>query len=359
MGVESKWDPKVGIPKTKDEFFHKFVSRDRAMSRAVQGGHLALVDLELNNRCLGACAYCFSSSHPQGEITMPTEKALSLIDELKELGIRQITWPGGDPLLHPDCFKIWTYAAERDIRNFVWTSVITITKKVAKEICREDSIRIMGIHIDTVEQEAYNKVHRDPKTLAQKIQGYRNLLDAGFPPDRVFGCICLTKPAIETIEETIDWFVDEMGVKFIDMPIFRPLGFGRERLREWEPNAEEVKRAFHYRARKLGENFLRIGPMECGRFFCQSYFIITCDGNVLCCGNIPDLVFGNVYQRSVKEIFEENRDALLFRFPIEGKCGQCENNEVCFGCRATAYHYAGDIRASDPKCWLNIEARKG
>lgn len=72
-----KWDPKVGLPKTKDEFFHKFVSPDRAMSRAVQERHLALVDLEFNNRCLGACAYCFSSSHPQGEITMPTEKALS------------------------------------------------------------------------------------------------------------------------------------------------------------------------------------------------------------------------------------------------------------------------------------------
>lgn len=357
MGTGSKWDPKVEIPKTQDEFFHKFVSPDRGLRRAAMGTKLSMIEIELNNRCLGSCAYCFSSSHARGEISMPTEKVLSIIDEVRELGIRQITWPGGDPLLHPDCFKIWAYAGERDIRNFVWTSVNTITKKVAKEICREESIRIMGIHIDTLDPEVYSKLHHDPKTLEQKIQGYRNLLDAGFPPDRVYGCICITKPAVETIEETIDWFVDEMGAKFVELPIFRPLGFGGESPHHWEPTVEEVKRALYYRASKLGENFLRIGPTDCGRFFCESWFMITFEGNVLSCGNIPEPIFGNVYQRSVKDIFEGNRDAILFRFPIEGKCGDCENNDVCFGCRANAYVYTGNVRASDPKCWLNPEAK--
>ncbi|MBI2877146.1 MAG: SPASM domain-containing protein, partial [Candidatus Tectomicrobia bacterium] len=212
-----------------------------------------------------------------------------------------------------------------------------------------------GIHLDTVHQETYNQLHRDPKGLQQKIRGFKNLLEAGFAPSRIFGCICLTRPAVERIEETLDWFVEEMGVRFIDMPTFRPLGYGKDqaRLKAWEPSAEEVQRACEYRAKKLGPSLLRFGPMECSKFFCQSYFLITSEGNVLCCGNIPDLVFGNVFQEGFREIFERNRDRLLFSFEIKGKCGSCENNDVCFGCRANAFYYAGDIQASDPKCWMN------
>lgn len=354
----STWDPKVAVDPTADEFFHKFVSPQRSMRQAAESITICQVDFELNNRCAGSCDYCFSSSTSGGEIMFPTDRALHIIDDLYEMGVRQLTWPGGDPLLHPDCFNIWRYAGEKGIRNFVWSSVATITPKVARQVVEEESIRMMGIHIDTIDQATYNKVHRDPRTLPRKIQGFKNLLDAGYSPKRIFGCICLTRPAVETIEQTLDWFIDEMGVKFIDMPIFRPLGLGKdaEKLKIWEPSAEDVQRACEYRAKKLGASFLRIGPMECSKFFCQSYFLITSEGNVLCCGNIPDLVFGNVHQESVREIYERNRERLLFAFEVKGKCGNCENNDVCFGCRANAFYYAGDIQASDPKCWMNEPA---
>ena len=67
---------------------------------------------------------------------------------------------------------------------------------------------------------------------------------------------------------------------------------------------------------------------------------------------------GSVYQKRLTQIFEENRDALLFNDRGKGFCGEsCENRDVCFGCRARAYHYTGDVMASDPKCWLNPAAK--
>ncbi len=36
-----------------------------------------------------------------------------------------------------------------------------------------------------------------------------------------------------------------------------------------------------------------------------------------------------------------------------GRCGVCVYREVCGGCRASAYHIAGDINAEDPLCWYN------
>ena len=356
MPKEEIWEASTPVPKTRDEFFHKFTSPERAMRKAVEEGRVIQVDVELNNTCYGSCAYCYSSSHPKGDSSMPTEKVLQLIDQLAELGVRQLTWPGGDPFYHPDCFRIWRYAGEKGLRNFPWTSGLPITKKVAQQICQEPSIRMIGFHIDSIDPQVYARVHRDPKGLEGKLRGYRNLLEAGFPPERVFGCICITKPAIEGIEATLEWFIDEMGVKFVDMPAFRPLGYGASH-KEWEPSREEVQRACEYRAKKLGENFLRFGPMECSRFFCQSYFIIDSEGLVHPCGQLPHLVAGSVFEKSIKEIYQENHEMLLFKFQVKGYCGQCENKDVCFGCRANAYYYTGDVQASDPKCWLNPEAR--
>jgi MoaA/NifB/PqqE/SkfB family radical SAM enzyme len=36
-------------------------------------------------------------------------------------------------------------------------------------------------------------------------------------------------------------------------------------------------------------------------------------------------------------------------------CNVCVNNEHCWGCRASAYHYHRDANGVDPKCWLVAE----
>ncbi|MDP6874354.1 MAG: hypothetical protein QF521_12560, partial [Alphaproteobacteria bacterium] len=47
---------------------------------------------------------------------------------------------------------------------------------------------------------------------------------------------------------------------------------------------------------------------------------------------------------------------LCYDFEVKGACASCDNNDVCWGCRANAYFYKGDVTASDPMCWLNDES---
>jgi MoaA/NifB/PqqE/SkfB family radical SAM enzyme len=93
-----------------------------------------------------------------------------------------------------------------------------------------------------------------------------------------------------------------------------------------------------YRAKKLGEHWLKIGPTECGRHYCQSKFHITYDGRVLPCAVLYDFEVGNVNDQPLAQILPE-----------------CADRDVCWGCRANAYFYKGDIAASDPMCWRNDE----
>lgn len=316
--------------------------------------HLAL---EITNKCAGSCNYCFSSSNLSGDIFIPTDRLLKLVDEVKEIGIKMIYWYGGEPLMHPDCFRAISYASEMGMLHTIVSSGI-ISKQEAKQI-QELNCTGLVIHIDTIHQETYNQVHSNPLTLKTKIRGYQNILEAGFPHESVCGCITVTKPSLERIEETMDWFIDEMGASFVVLVPFKAAGYGNS-MKSWEPSMSQLKKAVEYRARKLGdENFLRIGSSDASMYQCRTHIGVDFNGQVVPCLVLRDLVYGNIYQESIKDIFERSRNELLFNFEIKGFCGQeCTNRDVCFGCRATAYTYTGDVQESDPKCFFNPAARE-
>ena len=62
------------------------------------------VSLWITGKCNLACKYCYAEASNGG--FMETGRLLSLIDELAELEIFDMTLAGGEPLLHPDIFDI-------------------------------------------------------------------------------------------------------------------------------------------------------------------------------------------------------------------------------------------------------------
>lgn len=317
-----------------------------------------ILEFEITNRCAGSCKYCLSSSTDVKDTSLPREKILEILEDSWEIGIRQMDWTGGDIFTHPDWYDMAQYAAQKGFRNQIQASGL-ISRRDAKRLYNlRESICSVTVHIDTLVQEDYNELHDNPATLAHKIQGYRNLLETGFPPEKTAGIITFSRPAARSIEQTIDWYVDQMGAPAICFTQFMTTGFGVKN-RHLEPSLAEVKRAMEYRAQKLGSHWLRIGASDIGMFFCRTAISIKCYGDVTPCQCLDDLAVGSVYRKRLTQIFEENRDALLFNDRVKGFCGEsCENRDVCFGCRARAYHYTGDVMASDPKCWLNPAAKE-
>ena len=329
-----------------------------ARKKALEENRAYSVSIKLTEKCSGGCNYCYINSSEQGERYLDAERVFKLIEEIKEIRAEMILWHGGDPLLHPKWFEFSQYAGDIGISVSTLSSGI-IPKREAKRLSQlhqANRMETVGLHLDTINPEAYNQINFQPKTLDLKIQGYYNLLEAGFPPQGIFPILTLTKPVCETIEETIDWFVDEMGAKDICFCTFEPAGFGNINS-HLEPSIADLQRACEYRAKRLGEHYLRIGTTDVGSLLCRTYFGITFNGDVIPCVQLPELSMGNIYEKGLKEIFDSRRDEILFNFDVHGPCAHCKNSDVCYGCRASAYHYLGDIKASDPKCWLNTEAK--
>lgn len=331
-------------------FYDVFASKER--QQAVNEARPFQLAIELTSKCFGSCAYCYAASTESSQPMLPTDRVVGLIDEAKQIGVEMIYWYGGEPTLHPDWAALAQHATEKGIANVMILSGL-ISQKLARQLCAIETTGAL-IHIDSVVPETYNQVHTNPKTLEAKMQGYRNLLDAGYPPEKVMGCITVTRPILSTLEPTFAYFLDEMGARHIVFAAFQGAGFGDEK-RFWEPTRSELEQAFKYRAGRLGdENLLRTGISDASKFFCKGYLGVTYHGEVLPCLVVRDMPAGNIFEESLADIFHRNRDALLFNFQVKGFCGEgCDNRDVCFGCRSDAYFYTGDIQESDPKCWLN------
>jgi MoaA/NifB/PqqE/SkfB family radical SAM enzyme len=259
--------------------------------------------------------------------------------------------------MHPDWYNIALYGLNKGMTSGIDINVM-INKDTAKKLnqLEQMGLSFMVIHLDTLRQDIYDKIHTYPKTMDLKIQGIYNLLQVGFPIEKLIGCITLTKPIIETVEETLDWLIDVIGLKHVTICSLKGIGFGKD-LRYLEPSLSDYQRAHEYQSKKLGSHWLRIGSTDFGKYFCRTYFQIHSNGNVSPCNPLRELAVGSVYEEDLKEIYQKHKEHLLCKYEIKGYCGtQCVNRDICFGCRANAYYYLGDIQESDPKCWLNPNA---
>jgi radical SAM protein with 4Fe4S-binding SPASM domain len=66
-------------------------------------------------------------------------------------------------------------------------------------------------------------------------------------------------------------------------------------------------------------------------------------------------MLGNIRNKTLRKAWEEVRESEYYssfrdRSLLKGKCGVCEYQNICGGCRNRAYAYTGDIYASDPAC---------
>lgn len=336
---------------------HEFPEDDILISperrQAAEEKRIYSLCIDLLAACPGSCAYCYASSDEASKYILPKEVVLRLIDEAKEIGMKEVMLCGGDPILHPNWYELGASVRDKGLDLVCLPSGI-LNKKQAKQLFELGTI-LVGTNIETLDQEAYNKVHTNPKTLEARIKGHYYLLEAGFKPEQILPQMTLTRPVMPTVEKAIDWMVDELGLTSICMPTFRAIGFGKER-KDLEPSLSDLRRVHEYRAQKLGKHWLRIGTSDATKFICITYICISPKGNVELCPAFPDYTVGNIYEESLKDICQKHKKELLFDFEVKGACSTCFNSDVCFGCRSTAFAYTGDIHASDPKCFLNPEA---
>ena len=328
--------------------------------------------------CDSNCLHCTSARKSVVENELSTKEAMELVDKIKDFGSSWVGITGGEALLRKDIFEIIAYINKVGLKASLITDGHLLDKEKYKQIIRND-VRI-SISIDGA------------KETNDKIRGkgsYIKALEAieEFSNNNLLNCLVYTFVKINNYESnlTVEDFrhvldlAKEYRARWVIYHGFIPYSNKKDQLLV-DPNPNEYEWAFN----KLYDlNLIYKGKPEInvycpfyariakqrgmkdfdnwfnnfflGRCFFGKFMSIAENGDAIPCSYNDFYRFGNIKEKSIKEIWEDLRNSSFFakardKKNLRGKCGVCEYKNICGGCRTEAEFYKGDILGSDPRC---------
>ena len=369
----------------------------------VMGAPLA-VTFNLTNLCNLKCPHCYqdaSASKTSNEVS--TKEIFSIIYQLSQFGVMGMLYGGGEPLMHPDIFKILRFTIKLGLFANLSTNGTLITEKIAQKI-KDTGVSRVTISLDGIE-ETHDKMRGKTGTFQRTLQGIKNCKAVGMETGIA---TTLTKYNVHEMPQIVE-FAKSLNLDGVLLNHFMPVGRGEQSVELDVSNEEreEVLRYFYkeliqvsntgdgiecfsggapfyariayqtrvkkgrkvipvsmqtistinkriklhpYYQNKFWGLFTSIAPYIGACTIATSYSCIDPEGYVWPCTLIP-MRIGNLRTESFKSIWEKHPllQALRNRKNIKGPCRDCRFY-TCRGCRARPYAYKGDLFESDLAC---------
>jgi radical SAM protein with 4Fe4S-binding SPASM domain len=324
----------------------------------------ALVSWNLTKRCNLRCPHCYMEAEPQAaaENELTTAECLSLVDEMKALGTEMIILTGGEPLLRRDIYDIAHYASSRGLWVVMGTNGVLITDKVAQKMV-ECGVKGVAISIDSMDPQKHNSFRGGPNAWELSVRGLDICRANGLQVLVQSTVMAMNYDEIPQLME----FSREKGAFSFNLYFLVQTGRGQqmndlspvqsEAMLSYLVDVQDQHRPMLVRS-KCAPNFKQIsyqkgmGGLESGGCMAGTqYCRIMPEGDVTPCPYMT-VVAGNVRRQSFREIWETSPVLQQLRDvkQLKGRCGQCEFNELCGGCRCRAYAAFGDYLQEDPAC---------
>lgn len=330
----------------------------------------------ITGRCNARCRHCFMGADTEEtpcEFTW--EECQRLIGEMEECGIRSVMLTGGEPLIHPDFFRIVHAIAEKGMRvSRIYTNALKLTEETIQRLEAEGQRPEMMISFDGL--GVHEWMRRVPGAEEKALKAIALCRTHGLPIRVSMNLNTVTLPSAEATVRRMAG----MGVETIFIirttPTPKWLNQESSTLGDDEYMETQLKlirilrenRAWKTRIRFF--NGLEVGPDTtaaslsrpnhrwlsdevpesawCAK--CVESFFVASDGRVLPCdafegGSISGgflLADNNVHRRPLREILNDSEYSRMMLLSQEEllehnpKCQACPWQEVCQGgiCRA-------------------------
>jgi radical SAM protein with 4Fe4S-binding SPASM domain len=339
-----------------------------------------------------------------------TEECFRVIDEIAAFAPECLTiLTGGEPLLRRDILEIVRRAAERELWVVVGTNGVRITENLARRLA-EAGARGLSLSLDALDPDRHDRFRNVRGAWRNTVDGAEILHRTGLP---FIVQTTAGSHNLGELEAIADFAHDRLAARVWNLYFLVPTGRGQfvsditpaqydevlaslYRIQrkydrrmlvnakcaphyfktvlenagaETDPipaDADSAKVSASARSaparprRSLGEGGLslpglaRIRTYSGGAGGCPAgthYMGIRPNGDVTPCPYLP-VFAGTLRQSSLADLWTSSElfTGIRRRTALGGRCGECEMNGHCGGCRARAYGMTGDLMAEDPLC---------
>jgi pyrroloquinoline quinone biosynthesis protein E len=287
-----------------------------------------------------------------------------VLTEAARLGVVQVHFSGGEPLVRRDLPELIACARQLDLYSNLSTGA-TLADQPMLERLKEAGLDALQISLLDARADGNDFLAGVP-SFEKKRRAIEIARRLGFP---LTLNLVLHRHNLDHIEEIIDlacqWKVDRLELAHAQYT-----GWAFRNRSALLPTREQVDRAAEVvaqtRKRVAGPpvilhvlpDYFQQYPKACLNGWGRVSLAVAPDGAVLPCQTareIPGLEFPNVRDASLEDIWF--RAAVFQRFRgtdwMPEPCRSCERREIDFGgCRCQAFLLTGDPAATDPVCHL-------
>jgi pyrroloquinoline quinone biosynthesis protein E len=318
---------------------------------------------EITYRCPLHCPYCSNPTQARNDQELTANEWTRVIREAAALGVLQIGFSGGEPLVRRDLPDLVRAAREANLYTNLITSGIGLDDDRVRALrdAGLDSVQLSFQSDDTdlADDVAGARAHQRKLDAAAKIRG------AGIPLSLNF---VIHRRNIDRLGQMIT-LAEMLEAERVELANVQFYGWAFQNRAALLPTREQVVRAREIataaKARLAGKieifyvlpDYYETRPKPCLNGWGQRYLTVNPVGDVLPCPTassaIPDLRFDNVRARALDWIWCESESFNRFRGTewMPEPCQSCPQREIDFGgCRCQAALLTGNAANTDPVC---------
>jgi len=130
------------------------------------------VDFEITFDCNLRCLHCYNENHNiKNELSL--NKIFNVIDQVSDLGFKEIHINGGEPLKHPNIVEILAYCNNKSLETLLETNATLLSSEIISEIINMPYLKIRA-SIDGPEK-IHNLIRRTNDSINPYTEAIRNL----------------------------------------------------------------------------------------------------------------------------------------------------------------------------------------
>lgn len=286
-----------------------------------------------------------------------------MLDEAATLGVLQVHFSGGEPMVRSDLPELVKHAHALNLYTNLITSGVLITSSTLEALDTAGLDHIQLSFQDVIKDGA-ERIGGLRGAQERKLSAARLIKSRGMPLTLNF---VVHRENVARVPQMLD-LAYSLGAGRVEIAHTQYYGWGLKNRDALMPSATQLEASTEavVQARARFGNSLAIDyvtpdyhadqPKPCMGGWGQRFLNVTPSGKVLPCHaaeTIPNVIFPNVMTESLETIWQSSSLFNLFRGTdwMPEPCRSCNFKEEDWGgCRCQALALTGDAAATDPVC---------
>ena len=135
--------------------------------------------MQITSACQCDCVHCSAARHRRpGQAELTTEECKALIRQSEALGVVNIVFTGGEPMLRRDLYDLISFVDTREAICTMFTNGMLLTDENVKRL-RDAGLFSLMVSLDTPDPAEHNRMRRAERCWERATEGLQRCLEAG------------------------------------------------------------------------------------------------------------------------------------------------------------------------------------